>query len=45
MGETDMEELLRKLPQIVQHLRRQFAASVGSHVHLNDCVEQLVDLL
>jgi hypothetical protein len=43
--ETDMIELLSKMPQIVQHLWRQFTPRVGSCVHLDDRIEQLMDLL
>jgi hypothetical protein len=45
MAEAEMIELLSKLPQIAQRLWRQFTAGVGSNVHLDDCIEQLVDLL
>jgi hypothetical protein len=45
MVEAEIKGLLGKLPQIIQHLRCQFAPSVGSHVHLDNCIEQLMDLL
>jgi hypothetical protein len=41
----DREELLSELAQIVQHLGCQFTTSVGSDVQLDNCEEQLVDLL
>jgi hypothetical protein len=45
MSHTDVVELLGKLAQMVQHLWCQFTSSVGSYVHLNDGIEQLVNLL
>jgi hypothetical protein len=45
MAEPDVLEVLGKLSQIVQHLWCQFTTSVGSHVDLDYCIEQLVDLL
>jgi hypothetical protein len=43
-GKADMLELLGKLPQIVQHLWRQFTTGVGRHVHLYNSIEQPVNL-
>jgi hypothetical protein len=45
MAKADMVELLGELPQIFQHCQCQFTPSVGNHVYLDDCIEQLVDLL
>jgi hypothetical protein len=44
MAEAYMLESLCKLVQIVQRLRCQFTAGVGRYVHLNDSIEELLDL-
>jgi hypothetical protein len=39
------ETLLSELAQTAQHLRRQFTTNTGCGMRLDDCIEQLVDLL
>jgi hypothetical protein len=45
MAKADVLELLGKLTQMVQHLRRQFTPHSSTYVNLNDGVEKLVNLL
>jgi hypothetical protein len=41
----DLIEILGELAQIIQHCWCQFTINVGSDVHLDNCIEQLVNLL